>query len=158
MKKNDIKDIIEETIAKEIKNIISESVSGEVYIIKNKEGEPIEQFETEEDANKALEEYKKKHPEQELIIEPGEKLSFDQLDKMSEKLENMENINETKHKGSFTVDQVEKLAKKASKTNPEAGEALEKLAHKHYHSEEIYGAHVPASDVFGILDDHDMSE
>ena len=38
MKKNDIKDIIEETIAREIKNIISESVSGEVYIIKNKEG------------------------------------------------------------------------------------------------------------------------
>ena len=158
MKKNDIKDIIEETIAKEIKNIISESVSGEVYIIKNKEGEPIEQFETEEDANKALEEYKKKHPDQELIIEPGEKLSFDELDKMSEKLENMENINETQHKGSFTVDQVEKLAKKAGKTNPEAKEALEKLADKHYQQEEVHGAKVPASDVFDILDTHDMSE
>lgn len=158
MKNNDIKDIIEETIANEIKNIISESVSAEVYIIKNKEGEPIEQFETEEEANSALEEYKKKHPEQELIIEPGEKLSFEELDKMSEKIENMENINETQHKGSFTIDQVEKLAKKAGKTNKEAGEALDKLADKHYQQEEVHGAKVPASDVFAILDDHDMSE
>ncbi len=100
-----MKDFIEETIAKEIKKLISESVSNEVYIIKHN-GQPVEQFKTQEEADKALEVYKAKHPDQELIVEPGEELSFEELDKMSEKLENMENINETKHKGYFTTAQV----------------------------------------------------
>lgn len=160
MKTEELKNIIKESITREIKKAILEGISDEVYIIKNKKGEPIEQFETEEEAQKALETYKKDNPDQELIIEPGQKLSFEELDKMSEKLESMENIKETSknHKGSFTVDQVEKLAKKASKTNHEAGEALEKLAHMHYNAEEIYGPHVPANDVFDILSGYDMSE
>ena len=161
MENINLKNIIEETIRKEVKRAILENTnSNEVYIIKNKKGEPIEVCQTQEEAEEKKAGYESKHPEQELIIEPGEEPTFDELDAMSEKLDNMENIEETskKHKGSFTVDQVEKLAKKASKTNPEAGEALEKLAHKHYHSEEMYGPHVPANDVFDILNGHEMSE
>ena len=147
------KEFIDEIMAKEIKRIISESVSDEVYIIKNKEGDPIEQFKTQEEADKALEVYKSKHPDQELIVEPGEELSFEELDKMSEKLENMENMNEApqKHKGHFTMEQVMKLAKKAGDVVPDAQDALEELC-------EMYGEKIPASRVFEVLDDYDMPE
>lgn len=151
MKTEELKNIIKESITREIKNAILEGISGEVYIIKNKQGEPIEQFETEEEAQKALETYKKDNPDQELIIEPGEKLSFEELDKMSEKLENMENINETKHKGHFTIDQVTKLANKAGNVISEAKEDLMELC-------EAYEGKVPAQRVFDILEDYDMSE
>jgi hypothetical protein len=151
MKKDNIKEFIEETIAKELKRVISESVSSEVYIIKNKEGDPIEQFKTEEEANTALEAYKTKHPDQELIVEPGEELSFDELDKMTEKIENMENMNEATGKGHFTMDQVLKLAKKAGDTVLDAKDALEELC-------EMYGDKIPASRVFEVLDDYDMPE
>jgi hypothetical protein len=145
------KEFIEEILAKEIKKIISESVSNEVYIIKNKEGDPIEQFKTQEEADKALEAYKAKHPDQELIVEPGEELSFEELDKMSEKLENMENMNEKTHKGHFTMEQVLKLAKKAGEWVLDAQDALEELC-------EMYGEKIPASRVFEVLDDYDMPE
>lgn len=151
MKKDNIKEFIEETIAKELKKLISESTSNEVYVIKNKEGDPIEQFKTEEEANKALEAYKTKHPEQELIIEPGKELSFDELDKMSEKIENMENMNETSGKGHFTMEQVLKLAKKAGDMVLDAKDALEELC-------EMYGEKIPAKEVFDVLDDYDMPE
>lgn len=151
MKTEELKNIIKESINKEIKNAILESVSEEVFIIKNKEGDPIEQFKTEEEAEKALEVYKKDHPDQELIIEKGKKLSFEELDTMSEKLENMENINETKHKGHFTMEQVMKLAKKAGEYVLDAKDALEELC-------EMYGDKVPASRVFEVLDDYDMPE
>jgi hypothetical protein len=151
MKTEELKNIIKESITREIKKAILEGISDEVYIIKNKKGEPIEQFETEEEAQKALETYKKDNPDQELIIEPGEKLSFEELDKMSEKLENMENMNESTHKGHFTMEQVLKLAKKAGDVVPDAQDALEELC-------EMYGEKVPASRVFEILDDYDMPE
>lgn len=150
MKTEELKDIIKETIYNQVKTAILEEVSEEVYIIK-KDGEPVEQFETEEEAEKALEVYKKEHPDQELIIEKGKKLSFEELDAMSEKLENMENINETKHKGHFTVDQVNKLAKKAGTTISEAKDDLMELC-------EAYEGKVPAHRVFEILEDYDMSE
>jgi hypothetical protein len=147
------KEFIEEIMAKEIKRIISESVSSEVYIIKNKEGDPIEQFKTQEEADKALEAYKAKHPDQELIVEPGKELSFEELDKMSEKLENMENMNEAskKHKGHFTMEQVLKLAKKAGDFVLDAQDALEELC-------EMYGEKIPASEVFEVLENYDMPE
>jgi hypothetical protein len=151
MKTEELKNIIKESISREIKKAILEGISEEVYIIKNKQGEPIEQFETEEDAQKALETYKKDNPDQELIIEPGKKLSFEELDKMSEKLESMKNMNESTHKGHFTMEQVLKLAKKAGDVVPDAQDALEELC-------EMYGEKVPASRVFEILDDYDMPE
>ncbi len=151
MKTEDLKNIIKESITREIKKAILEGISDEVYIIKNNQGEPIEQFETEEEAQKALETYKKDNPDQELIIEPGQKLSFEELDKMSEKLESMENMNESTHKGHFTMEQVLKLAKKAGDVVPDAQDALEELC-------EMYGEKVPASRVFEILEDYDMPE
>ncbi len=151
MKTEELKNIIKESITREIKKAILEGISDEVYIIKNNQGEPIEQFETEEEAQKALETYKKDNPDQELIIEPGQKLSFEELDKMSEKLESMENMNESTHKGHFTMEQVLKLAKKAGDIVPDAQDALEELC-------EMYGEKVPASRVFEILDDYDMPE
>ncbi len=151
MKTEELKNIIKESITREIKNAILEGISDEVFIIKNKQGEPIEQFETEEEAQKALETYKKDNPDQELIIEPGQKLSFEELDKMSEKLESMKNMNESTHKGHFTMEQVLKLAKKAGKVVMDAQDALEELC-------EMYGDKVPASRVFEILDDYDMPE
>lgn len=151
MKTEELKNIIKESINKEIKNAILESVSEEVYIIKNKEGDPIEQFESQEDAEKALEVYKKNHPDQELIIEKGKKLSFEELDTMSEKIENMENIKETQHKGHFTSAQVMKLAKKAGEVVLDAEDDLMELC-------EMYGDKIPAHRVFEILDDYDMPE
>ncbi len=151
MKTEDLKNIIKESINREIKQAILENVSEEVFIIKNKEGEPIEQFETEEEAEKALEVYKKEHPDQELIIEKGKKLSFEELDTMSEKLESMENMNETQHKGHFTSAQVMKLAKKAGEVVLDAEDDLMELC-------EMYGEKIPAHRVFEILDDYDMPE
>jgi hypothetical protein len=151
MKTEDLKNIIKESITREIKKAILEGISDEVYIIKNNQGEPIEQFETEEEAQKALETYKKDNPDQELIIEPGQKLSFEELDKMSEKLESMKNMNESTHKGHFTMEQVLKLAKKAGDVVSDAQDALEELC-------EMYGEKVPASRVFEILEDYDMPE
>lgn len=149
-----LKDIIEETIRREVKKAILENTdSKEVYIIKNKKGEPIEVCQTQEEAEEKKLGYEEKHPEQELIIEPGQEPTFDELDAMSEKLDNMENIDETKkeHKGHFTMEQVMKLAKKAGDVVPDAQDDLEELC-------EMYGEKIPASRVFEILDDYDMPE
>lgn len=149
-----LKDIIEETIRREVKRAILENTdSKEVYIIKNKKGEPIEVCQTQEEAEEKKLGYEEKHPEQELIIEPGEEPTFDELDAMSEKLDNMENIDETKkeHKGHFTMEQVMKLAKKAGDIVPDAQDDLEELC-------EMHGEKIPASRVFEILDDYDMPE
>jgi hypothetical protein len=154
MENINLKDIIEETIRKEVKRAILESTTPkEVYIIKNKKGEPVEVCQTQEEAEEKKAGYESKHPEQELIIEPGEEPTFDELDAMSEKLDNMENIDETKkeHKGHFTMDQVMKLAKKAGDIVPDAQDDLEELC-------EMYGEKIPASRVFEILDDYDMPE
>lgn len=154
MENINLKNIIEETIRKEVKRAILESTtSKEVYIIKNKKGEPIEICQTQEEAEEKKVGYESKHPEQELIIEPGEEPTFDELDAMSEKLDNMENIDETKkeHKGHFTMEQVMKLAKKAGDVVPDAQDDLEELC-------EMYGEKIPASRVFEILDDYDMPE
>jgi hypothetical protein len=149
-----LKDIIEETIRREVKKAILENTdSKEVYIIKNKKGEPIEVCQTQEEAEEKKLGYEEKNPEQELIIEPGQEPTFDELDAMSEKLDNMENIDETKkeHKGHFTMEQVMKLAKKAGDVVPDAQDDLEELC-------EMYGEKIPASRVFEILDDYDMPE
>lgn len=154
MKTENLKAIIEETIRQEVKKAILESSSPkEVYIIKNKEGEPIEICQSQEEAEEKKMGYEEKHPEQELIIEPGEEPSFDELDAMSEKLENMENIDENKkeHKGHLTSAQVMKLAKKAGEVVIDAQEDLEELC-------EMHGDKIPAQRVFDILEDYDMPE
>lgn len=149
-----LKDIIEETIKREVKKAILESTTPkEVYIIKNKEGEPIEICQTQQEAEEKKAGYEAKNPDQELIIEPGDEPTFEELDAMSEKLDNMKNIEETskQHKGHFTMEQVMKLAEKAGKTMPNAKSDFEELC-------EMHGEKIPAQNVFEILEDYDMSE
>lgn len=154
MKIKELRQLLESTLSSEIKKAIMENVE-DVYIIKNKKGEPIEMFENEEDAKKKLEVYTKEHPDKEFIIEKGPKPSFDDLDKMSEKLEetNMNNINETpkEGKGYFTSEQVLKLAKKAGEVIEDAKDDLIDLCIS-------YEDKIPAHRVFEVLDEYDMSD
>jgi hypothetical protein len=96
MKLSEINNIINEVISEEIrKTIIKESNSKEVYHIKC-DGEPIATFDTEEEAQEALPNYKAKSTG-ELIIEKGVYEShedmIDKLDEMGEELEEKENTN-----------------------------------------------------------------
>lgn len=154
MENINLKDIIEETIRKEVRRAILENTtSKEVYIIKNKKGEPVEICQSQQEAEEKKKGYESKHPDQELIIEPGDEPTFEELDAMSEKLDNMENTKEksTKHKGHFTMEQVMKLAEKACQMAPESKEYFEELC-------ETYGEKIPAQNVFEILEDYEMSE
>lgn len=95
MKTLNIQDIINESLLDEAKKIIlKESENKEMYQI-TCEGEPVEVYQTEEEANKHLDIYKKKHPEKEFIIEKVTYNSMsemiDKLDEMGEKLEGKEN-------------------------------------------------------------------
>lgn len=99
--KNEISNIIEESLFDEVKKtILNENKEGkEVYHI-TCEGEPIDSFESEEIAMKHLDIYKKKHPEKEFIIEkkkyesPAEMI--DKLDQMGEELEETKDIKKMK--------------------------------------------------------------
>lgn len=88
MKLKELKQLIEETISSEVKKSILESTE-EVYVIKNKKGEPVEMCSTKEEADQKLASYQKGTKDQEFIIEKGPKMSFEELDTMGEKLENM---------------------------------------------------------------------
>jgi len=94
MKTLNIQEIIDKTLFDEVrKTIINESETKEMYQI-TCENEPVEVFQTEEDANKHLDIYKKKHPEKEFIIEKIKNTSMsemiDKLDQMGENLETKE--------------------------------------------------------------------
>lgn len=96
MKLSEINNIINDVISEEIrKTIIKESSSKEVYHIKC-DGEPVATFDTEEEAQEALPNYKAKSTG-ELIIEKGVYEShedmLDKLDEMGEELEEKENTN-----------------------------------------------------------------
>jgi hypothetical protein len=88
MKVKELKQLIENTITSEVKRRITESTD-EVYIIKNKKGEPIEMCDTQEEADQKLDSYQKGDEGQEFIIEKGSRLSIDELDNMGEKTETM---------------------------------------------------------------------
>lgn len=87
MKVKDLKQLIEETLVSEIRKTIKESTE-EVFVIKNKKGEPIEMCQTKEEASQKLSSYQKDGKD--FIIEKGPRMSFEELDNMGEKLENME--------------------------------------------------------------------
>jgi hypothetical protein len=96
MNLSEINNIINDVISEEIrKTIIMESTNKEVYHIKC-DGEPIATFDSEEEAQEALPDYKAKNTG-ELIIEKGMYESYedmiDKLDEMGEKLEEKENTN-----------------------------------------------------------------
>jgi len=108
MKVSELTTIIENIVSNEIRKTIMEENNGkkEVYHIKC-EGIPLATFESEEEANDALPDYKDKHNDGELIIEKGVYEShddmMDKLDEMNDQLEeteNMENIEKQPMEGN----------------------------------------------------------
>ena len=101
MKISELNQIIENVVSKEVKRaIIKESQENkkEVYHIKC-EGVPLATFDTQEEAQEALPQYKAKHKKGELIIEKGVYEShddmIDKLDEMNDQLEETENMENT---------------------------------------------------------------
>jgi hypothetical protein len=94
--KTNIQNIINETLMDEVKRTILEGEKGNDVFHITCEGEPIDSFESEEEANQHLNIYKDKHPEKEFIIEKQKYNShsdmIDKLDEMGEKFE----VKETK--------------------------------------------------------------
>jgi hypothetical protein len=102
MKVTELKQIIENIITSEVKKTIMEEATGkkEVYHIKC-EGIPLATFESEEEANDALPDYKDKHKDGELIIEKGMYEShddmMDKLDEMNDQLEETDDMQNTEN-------------------------------------------------------------
>ena len=100
MKVSELTTIIENIVSNEIRKTIMEENNGkkEVYHIKC-EGIPLATFESEEEANDALPDYKAKHKDGELIIEKGvyenHNDMMDKLDEMNDQLEETENMENT---------------------------------------------------------------
>jgi len=97
MKLSDLKTYIEETISKEMKNIILNEGKGSktAYCIKC-EGEYIEICQTKEEADQKCEEYNKNNPNKDFVVEietyESEEELIDKMDELGEQLEteNME--------------------------------------------------------------------
>ena len=100
MKVTELKQIIENIITSEVKKTIMEEATGkkEVYHIKC-EGIPLATFESEEEANDALPNYKDTHKDGELIIEKGVYENhddmMDKLDEMNDQLEETNDMENT---------------------------------------------------------------
>jgi len=97
MKVSELKQMVENIVLDEVRKTIMEESTGskEVYHIKC-EGIPLATFESEEEAQEALPDYKDKHKDGELIIEKGVYESnddmLDKLDEMNDEIENTENM------------------------------------------------------------------
>ena len=100
MKVSELKQIIENIVTNEVRKTIMEEVEGkkEVYHIKC-EGIPLATFESEEEANDALPDYKDKHKDGELIIEKGvyenHEDMMNKLDEMNDQLEETNDMENT---------------------------------------------------------------
>jgi hypothetical protein len=100
MKVSELKQIVENIVLDEVRKTIMEESEGkkEVYHIKC-EGIPLATFESEEEANDALPDYKDKHKDGELIIEKGvyenHNDMMDKLDEMNDQLEETDNMENT---------------------------------------------------------------
>ncbi len=146
MKISELKQIIESAVSDEVKKTIMEQVEEgkmEKYHIKC-EGVPLATFETEQEANDALPDYKEKHPGKELIIEKGVYEShddmMDKLDEMNDQLEETENMENTEKQpmegNEFTG------ALKAAK---DAGEKTFSVDGKEYDVEECWSKQMEES-------------
>ena len=100
MKVSELKQIVENIVIDEVRKTIMKESEGkkEVYHIKC-EGIPLATFESEEEANEALPDYKEKHKDGELIIEKGVYENHDdminKLDEMNDQLEETEDMENT---------------------------------------------------------------
>ena len=104
MNTKELNDLVESIVLNEIKNtIINESNhNSEVFHIKCN-GEPIDTFNSKEEAESHLDIYKKNHPGKQFIIEMDEYDSdgdmIDKLDELGQDLEEKENENMEKKSG-----------------------------------------------------------
>ena len=103
MKISEINQIIDNVVSEEVRRTIlkeSKENKKEVYHIKC-EGIPLATFESEEEANDALPDYKAKHKDGELIIEKGVYEShddmMDKLDEMNDQLEETDDMQNTEN-------------------------------------------------------------
>jgi len=100
MKVSELKQMIENVVLDEVRKTIMEESNSkkEVYHIKC-EGIPLATFESEQEANDALPDYKDKHKDRELIIEKGvyenHNDMMDKLDEMNDQLEETDNMENT---------------------------------------------------------------
>lgn len=103
MKINELTPMVESLLTEEVKKYIVENMRDmehkQVYHIKCND-EPIDTFESEQEAQDNLDKYKKEHPGKQLIIEPGDYQSYedmiDKLDKMGDEKDMKNNIKESK--------------------------------------------------------------
>jgi hypothetical protein len=139
MKVSELKQIIESVISEEVKRTImedNEMGKMEKYHIKC-EGLPLATFESQEEAEEALPDYKEKHPGKELIIEKDVYESHDdmmnKLDEINDQLEetdNMENTEKQPMEGNEFSG--------ALKTAKDAGEKTFTVDGKEYDVEECW--------------------
>lgn len=88
---------MDNVISEEVKKTIMEQMGGkQVFHIKCN-GEPIDTYDSEEEAQEHLDKYKQEHPGKELIIEPGSYEShedmLEKMDQMGQELEEKDNQN-----------------------------------------------------------------
>jgi hypothetical protein len=99
MKPNEISDLIENIVSKEVRKTIlkeAKETKDEVFHIMC-DGEPVANFKTQEEAESHLDIYKKDNPSKQFIIEKGVYESYsdmiEKLDTMGQELEEKENQN-----------------------------------------------------------------
>ena len=100
MKVNELNALIESIVTNEVKKIISEQSEGkkEVYHIMC-DGEPVDTFDSEDEAKEHVDKLKKDHPGKQFIIEKAAYESHDHmLDKLDEMGEQLEEKEETMKK------------------------------------------------------------
>ena len=136
MKVSELKQIIENIVSQEVKKTIMEESMGkkEVYHIKC-EGIPLATFESEEEANSALPDYKEKHKGGELIIEKG---VYENHDDMMNKLDEMNDQLEETNDMENTQPMEGNEFSGALKTAKDAGEKTSSVDGKEYDVEECW--------------------
>lgn len=134
---SDIQNIINESLADEVrKTILKEEKEGHEVFHITCEGEPVETFKTESEANVHLDIYKKKHPEKQFIIEKEKYNSYSEMiDKMEDLGEKLE-VKETKTMEKKTV-KVKNLAQ-AVLDAKEKGLKEIKVGEETYNVDECY--------------------
>lgn len=115
MKIKEFNTIINKVLTEEVKQRIIEDIDKkEVYHIMC-DGEPIDSFESKEEANSHLDKYKKEHPGKQLIIEPSVYESYedmiDKLGEMGEELNMKNKLKESKKSIVVTESQMKKIIK-----------------------------------------------
>lgn len=115
MKINEISTIVDNVLAEEVRQRIMEDMGSKTYYHVKCDGEPIDTFESEEIANSHLDKYKKEHPGKELIIEPAEYESYEdmihKLGEMGEELDMKNKLKESKTSIIVTETQMKNVIK-----------------------------------------------